>query len=259
MKALRMKALRYIILTLAAITQLCAAAQSTDRDCIRIGNRYYRDGNIQKAEVYYRKALEKKKTPEAYYNLGNALVAQARDSSAFEMYKKALDMPLGNTLKKSKIYHNMGNLMYANGSSQLRSNQQEATQSFAQAAELYKSALRCNPDDNETRYNLAKALFQLKKSKSGGGGGGENNKDSKQNKDKNNSKDKDKEKEQKQDNKQDDKNQKDQNKQDKQDKNGMSNEAAEQLLNSAQQDEQKVQRKVQHNNSTKRRQLEKDW
>ena len=39
----------------------------------------------------------------------------------------------------------------------------------------------------------------------------------------------------------------------------MSDQAAEQLLNSAQQDEKGVQRKVNQNQNSKRRSLEKDW
>ena len=39
----------------------------------------------------------------------------------------------------------------------------------------------------------------------------------------------------------------------------MSDQAAEQLLNSAQQDEKSVQRKVNQNPNNKRRSLEKDW
>ena len=39
----------------------------------------------------------------------------------------------------------------------------------------------------------------------------------------------------------------------------MSNQAAEQLLNSAQQDEKNVQRKLKENTNNRRRSLEKDW
>ena len=39
----------------------------------------------------------------------------------------------------------------------------------------------------------------------------------------------------------------------------MSNQTAEQLLNSAQQDEKDVQRKLNENQNNKRRSLEKDW
>lgn len=260
-----MKALRYITSLLVSVIMTCAYAQSTDRDCIRMGNRYYREGNISKAEIYYRKALEKKKTMEAYYNLGNALIMQSQDSTAFEMYKKALDFNTGNMTKKSHIYHNMGNIMYSNACAKMRSDSQGASQMFGQAAELYKSALRCNPNDDETRYNLAKALFQLKKNKdnSGGGGGGGND----DQKDKQNQQNKDKQDQQNQQNKQDqsqdnkDKKEEQQQNQRKQqqDQNKMSDEAAEQLLNSAQQDEQGVQRKLQRDNQSRRRQLEKDW
>ena len=116
--------------------------------------------------------------------LGNALAFQEQDSVAFEMYKKAVNEPTNNTLKKSHIYHNMGNLTYAGALREMNMGGQNASQGFQQAVDLYKSALRLNPNDNETRYNLAMAQHQLKKSQQGGGGNNDKNKD----------KDKDKEK-----------------------------------------------------------------
>ena len=243
---------KYLLAIVWMIFALNASAQTTDRDYLRLGNRCYREGLYSKAETYYLKALDKHPTLEAYYNAGNALVMQGQDSTAFEMYRKAADMPTGNKMKKAQIYHNMGNLMYDNGCALMKSGK-DAGKSIRQAVEFYKSSLRCNPSDNETRYNLAKALYLLKNGSSGGGDGegeDEENKEEQQ--------------EQKQEKQQPEQNENQENEQQEdkpqeEDKNNISDEAAEQLLNSAQQDEKNVQRKINQNPNNKMRSLEKDW
>ena len=233
----------HILFVLMTLFTLFAHAQDSDRDYIRLGNRHYRNMQFHDASTNYLKALSKKQSFEANYNLGNSLVLQGQDSTAFERYKDALAQPCDNALKKAKVYHNMGNQMYANGCAMMKSSNGNATQSFQQAIDLYKSSLRCNPADNETRYNLAMAQYMLKKSQQqqGGGGSQDQNKDEK----------KDEENQQQQ---------QQQKKEQQQQDNTMSDEAAQQLLNSAQQDEKNVQKKVQEQKTNNRsRQLEKDW
>ncbi|MBQ2002923.1 MAG: aerotolerance regulator BatC [Bacteroidaceae bacterium] len=224
---------KHILFVLMTLFTLFAHAQDSDRDFIRLGNRHYRNMQFHDASTNYLKALSKKQSFEANYNLGNSLVLQGQDSTAFERYKDALAQPCDNALKKAKVYHNMGNQMYANGCAMMKSSNGNATQSFQQAIDLYKNSLRCNPADNETRYNLAMAQYMLKKSQQQGGGGSQDqNKDEK----------------------------KDEENQQQQQDNTMSDEAAQQLLNSAQQDEKNVQKKVQEQKTNNRsRQLEKDW
>ena len=239
---------RYITFVISLLVCCMAWSQSNECDFIRMGNKYFRSGQYQKAETYYRKAIDKKPTMEGYYNLGNALAFQDQDSTAFEMYKKAVAEPSDNALKKSHIYHNMGNLTYVSALREMNTGGQNASQGFQQAVDLYKSALRLNPNDNETRYNLAMAQHQLKKSQQGGGGNNDKNKDQ--------DKQKQEQKQQQQQQQQEQQQQPQTPKQPKKDE--IDDKTAEQLLNSAQQDEKNVQRKVQKNPS-KRKSLEKDW
>ena len=78
---------------------LFAHAQDSDRDFIRLGNRHYRNMQFHDASTNYLKALSKKQSFEANYNLGNSLVLQGQDSTAFERYKDALAQPCDNALK----------------------------------------------------------------------------------------------------------------------------------------------------------------
>ena len=280
-----MKLSRYILTLCALFLSMQLVAQNSDRDCIRMGNKHFRDGEYNKAETYYRKALDMNKSLEAFYNLGNAITPQGKDSVAFEQYKKALEQMAETPEKKAYVYHNMGNLTYLTGRNLMKANSPDAMKSFEQAVELYKSALRCNPTDDETRYNLAMAQYMLKKNQ-------QNQNQNQQNQDKNQDQNKDQDKKDQQKDKQDqgdnkqDQN-KDQDKKDQQNKDQqnqqnqqnkdqqqekqqqqqpaepqkpqMDDKTAEQLLNSAQQDEKAVQRKVQKAEKAHRQGLEKDW
>ncbi len=248
-----MKYIHYIIVTLAML--LVATAQAgaqTDRILIRQGNRAFKSQKWAVAETQYRKAIFKnQKNPQAIYNLGCALMAQQKDSMAIQQFTHAAQLET-NRLRRAASYHNMGVIMQ---------NHRE----YAQAIEYYKMALRCNPQDNETRYNLALCKKLLKNNP-------QNKDQNKNNKDKNkdkNKKDQNKDKNKDNKDKNDDKNKNDKNKNNKnknnqnqnqpnQDK--MSRENAEQLLNAAVQQEQATKRKLQKAMSQPRRKAyDKNW
>lgn len=247
---------KYIIGILMMFVLMPASAQSA-RDFIRMGNKAYRQGQYDKAETMYLKSVAKAPSFEGYYNLGNAYVMQRKDSTAFENYKMADSLGTTDVMRKSFNYHNMGNIWYAQGVAAMRSKEGNAAGAFQNAIIFYKSALRCNPDDNETRYNLAMAQYQLKKNQNNNGGsGGQNDKD----KDKQDQQKKDQQKQDQQNKQNQDPNKDDKQKQQpKEKKDDMSDQAVEQLLNSAQQDEKSVQRKLNENKDNRRKSLEKDW
>lgn len=231
-------------------------AQSA-RDFIRLGNRAYREQQYDKAETYYLKSLAKEPSFEGYYNLANAYVMQQKDSTAFENYKKADSIGTRDPMRKARAFHNMGNIWYAQGLAASHQQGGNAVSAFQNAVNFYKSSLRCNPEDNETRYNLAMAQYQLKKNQGQQNQGGGGNDDKNQDKQEQDQQQQNQQDQQKQDPKKDEQRQDQQ--QPEQKKDDMSDQAAEQLLNSAQQDEKGVQQKVNKNQNNKRRSLEKDW
>ena len=208
-------------------------AQS-DRQMIRQGNKQFRLGNSAEAEVSYRKAVEKNpRNPQANYNLGNALMLQRKDSAAVAQWESAAKIET-NPLRRAMAYHNMGVMC-------------QQRKMFGEAIEAYKEALRNNPADDQTRYNLAVCKRQQQQQQQN-----QQNKDDQQNKD---NKDQKKD-EQKQDQKKDEQKQQKQN----QDKQQMSRENAEQMLNAAIQEEKQTQERMKkaQQQSGKRR-LEKNW
>ena len=247
--------MRRILLLLVFSSALMAAMAQSARDFIRMGNKAYRDGQYDKAETLYLKSLAKDPTFEGYYNLGNAYVMQEKDSTAFENYKKADSIGTNDPMRKARNFHNMGNIWYAQGVGAMRQQGGNASAALQRAVDFYKSSLRCNPDDNETRYNLAMAQYLLKKNQDQQQNGGNDNKNQ-------NQQDKDKQQQQQEQQKQQDQKKEEEKQQpqpQEQKKDDMSDQAAEQLLNSAQQDEKSVQRKVNQHPNNKRRSLEKDW
>lgn len=224
----------------AAIAALMAisgmAMAQTDRQYIRQGNKQFRNGNYAEAEVAYRKSVEKNpRNAQAVFNLGNALLAQKKDSAAVEQFEQAAKIET-NPQRKAMAYHNMGVVC-------------QSHQMYGEAVEAYKEALRLQPKDDETRYNLELCKRQQKRQQS------DKNKDNEQQQQK---QDKNKDNQDKDQQKKDQKKQEQQKQ--KQDKNKMSKENAEQLLNAAMQQEKNTQERMKKAmQQPSRRKLDKNW
>ena len=224
------KAAATVALLLVAVT----ASAQTDRQYIREGNKQFRVGQYDKAEVSYRKAVEKNpKNPQAAYNLGNALMAQKKDSSAVQQFEQATRIET-NPLRKAAAYHNMGVIC-------------QTHKMYGEAIEAYKNALRLNPNDDETRYNLVLCKKQKQKQ------------DQNQQQNQNNKDDQKKDNQKKDDQKDQNKDKKD-DKQQQQQKPQMSKDNAEQLLNAAIQNEKMTQDKMKkQQQKPQRRNVLKNW
>jgi len=126
--------------------------------------------NFVEGEADYRKAIAvNPKNETAKYNLGNAYYNEAKNDEAMQRFKQAADVATSKP-EKHKALHNLGNT------------HMNAKQ-YQEAVDAYKDALRNNPSDDETRYNLALAKDMLEKNPPKGGEG--DNKDQDQNQDKN--------------------------------------------------------------------------
>ena len=223
-----------VISLFSCFSPLSSTAQ-TDRQYIRQGNKLFRSGDYPNAEVSYRKAIEKNpRNPQAVFNLGNALMAQKKDSAAVVQFESASKLET-NPLRKAKAYHNMGVVC-------------QSHKMYGEAIEAYKNALRLNPEDNETRYNLVLCKHQQQKQQQKQQQNQQGNDEKKQD----NKKDQQKQDQQK--DQQDDK------KQQEQPKPQMSKENAEQLLNAAIQNEKQTQDKLQKaQQQPQRRSIQNNW
>lgn len=222
-----MKVLKYLFLLISVMSLQTVTAQS-DRQFIRNGNLLYRQQNYAKAEIEYRKALDKNPgNSQAMYNLGCALLQQNKDSLAVQQLENA-GRSEKSKMRKAMAYHNIGVIC-------------QRHQLYGEAIEAYRESLRSNPKDNETRYNLILCMRQQKQQK----------------KDQQNQKKKQEKQDRQQQKK--DKENKDQQKQQQQ-KEQMSRDNAEQLLNYAEQEEKQTQQRLNQNRQQPaHRILQKNW
>ena len=213
-----------------------AAMSQTDRDYIRRGNRFMRDSVYDKAQVEYQKAIEQDNTnPISHYNLGNALLYQNKAEDAMKEYETAARLEK-DKLRLAQIYHNMGVIL-------------QAAKQFDKAVACYQNSLRNDPTCNETRYNYALSLFQLKKN--------QQNQDNQEQQQDDKGQD---EKEEKQQQQQQQEQEKKDEQQPQPQQDQMSRENAEQMLNAAMQDEKATQEKIQKaQQQRQQKQLQKQW
>jgi Ca-activated chloride channel homolog len=206
----------------------------TDKKYIRKGNREYEKSKFSDSEISYRKAIDQnKQSPDAVFNVGDALYKQNKFEEAGKEFAESSDQSF-DKVRKSQGLYNLGNSL-------LKANK------LPESIEAYKNSLKLRPGNKEAKYNLGYAQDMLKRQQEQQKQ--QQNKDNQdQNKDKN-KKDqkKDQQKDQNKDSKdqQKDKDNKQDQKQQQQPQNGeISKEDAQRLLNSIANDEKNVQEKV---------------
>lgn len=236
-----------LLLAMVALLPAVSSAQQ-EKKPIYDGNNKYKSKQYNAAEKEYSKALNKNKDSyKGAFNLGDTYYKQGKYEEAANQFQQLTHRATSkDTL--SKVYHNLGNSL-------LRSKK------YQESIDAYKNALKNNPNDEDTRYNLSYAQQMLKK---------EEQQKQKENKDKKDNKDQNKDKKDKNKNKDDkdkkDKDKKDQDKKDQQKKdsnnkqNEISKEDAKRVLEALQNDEKNL-----HDNMKKGKEkgmkvkVEKDW
>ena len=188
----------FLLLCVISLISFAGFAQE-EKKILRDGNNAYYGGKVMESTSYYKKSLKEKPTYyKANFNLGDALYKtggliksgkiatpnkrMTPDSAAnlvfeqaaeqFEVVAKSVSNP--DTIQKA--WHNYGNAKLMQ-------------KSYEDAIMGYKKALKLNPGDEDTRYNLAYAQKQLQKQKKD-----DNKKDQKQQNKSQDQKEKDKEK-----------------------------------------------------------------
>ena len=236
-----MKIYFYLLIILIGVTNITEAQNK--KSFLKEGNKLFSDSSYNASEIKYRKSLEKDQDYfSASYNLANSIYKQERFDESSSLYESLQDNARNNH-ELSQIYHNKGNSLMKQQKTDL-------------AIKAYKDALRENPNDEDTRFNLAYAKKIKQKE--------EENKD-KKNKDEENKEEENKEK--KDQEKKDEKNKEQENKdeenkeQEKEEKKDqMSKEDAEKMLEALEQKEKELQEKLQKKKvKGKKIKILKDW
>ena len=236
-----------VVLILMLASPVMLQAQS-DRSEVRAGNREFKKGEFREAELDYKRALVEDSTSiTAKYNLGNALYRTESYSEA-ELYLKGL----GDSLKSvspsraSDCFHNSGNLALKQ-------------KKYQEAVDAYKESLRLEPDNFETKSNLAYAQKMLKEQQQQ-----QQQQNQNQQQDQKDQQDQDQNKEQdqqNQDNKQDQNQDQQNQQQQQQDQPQITPQAAQQMLQAIEDKEKQTQDKVKKAKAEqqKSKEKEKNW
>jgi len=117
---------------------------------IKRGNQEFAEGQYTEAEALYRRALEtpNKWEQHAMFNLGNALYKQGKYEDAEQLLQLLSQNQQIKNNDKAQVYHNLGNA-------------QVKQQKFKESIQSYIEALKIQPNDEDTRYNLSYAMKML--------------------------------------------------------------------------------------------------
>ena len=250
--------LKYGLTAALLVLSSAVALAQTDRKEVRAGNRQFKKGNWQKAEIEYRKAQVKDSLSfAANYNLAGALYKENNFDEAGKSLEKLKDVAPASE-HAADYFYNLGNIAVQK-------------KDWKAAVDAYKRSLLQNPDDLDAKENYAYAKQMLKNEEQQGGGGGndqQNNQDQQQNQN-NNDQDKNKDQNQDQDQKQNNDQNKDQNQGDQpkpqqgdgQGEAKISPQQAQQMLKAVQAREKETQDKVNKEKAAllKSRQKETNW
>ena len=230
-----------LLLCVIVLFQISVFGQNINKE-IRKGVNLYKDSSFVNAEKKFGEALLKDQDSFIpSFNLADAVYKQndfERSASLF----KGLTKKAKNKKQKSMAYHNLGNSLY---------NQNKIEESI----EAYKNALRNNPDDQDSKYNLALAKKLLKK---------EEEKEEQEEEQEEQEQEEEEEQEEEQENEEN--SQQNQEAEDQQkpekpdDPNEMTQEEAEQMLNALENKERELQEELQKKKGKAvNLKIEKDW
>jgi Ca-activated chloride channel family protein len=243
-----MKQLIIIVLVLQA--SFTFAQQ--EKKYIKKGNDLYQQQNYKDAESSYRQSVGKKaQTVEGNFNLGDALYKQKKFDEAGKQFTK-IASSANNKQVLAKAYHNLGNSLMD-------------SKKLEESVAAYKKSLLNNPQDEETRYNLAYAQKKLEQKQQQDKKNNKNDKNKDKNKKDQDKKNQDKNKDQdKKDQNKKDQDKKDQDKKDqeqpKPDPNNVSKEDAERMLEALGNDEKQTQDKLKNQKlKGARRRVTQEW
>jgi tetratricopeptide (TPR) repeat protein len=194
--------MKQIIIYILLLTTVFSYAQEEDKalelatkkanDLVYKANDLASNDDFISAEMEYRKALSQKPTSVAgTYNLAHSYYKEGNYEEALYRNKQAAKNAT-DKVEKHRAYHNIGNILMQNNECK-------------QAVEAYKNALRNDPTDDESRYNLglAKECAKKQEQEQEQDDKGDDKKDKKEdeNKDEKDKKEKDKKDENKEDQK----------------------------------------------------------
>ena len=132
-----------IVALLLFVGHEASAQWMKERGWVRKGNRQFEREDYDKSVESYAKALQYKPDSfEAQYDLASALYKTEEYAKAEELLMSMLSDTTRTELERGELAYNLGNTQFAQ-------------QKYQDALMSYRYAMRCNPDDEDAKYNYA--------------------------------------------------------------------------------------------------------
>ena len=142
---------KYIVLALVLfVCGEVSAQQMKERGLVRRGNREFRREHFEKSVDSYQRALQHDSTCfEAKYDLASALYRTERYDKAEKTLLSIVSDSTRTEKERGEVAYNLGNTQFAQ-------------QKYKEALSSYRQAMRCNPNDEDAKFNYAftKRLIQ---------------------------------------------------------------------------------------------------
>jgi tetratricopeptide (TPR) repeat protein len=142
---------KYIVLALVLfVCGEVSAQQMKERGLVRRGNREFKREHFEKSVDSYQRALQHDSTCfEAKYDLASALYRTERYEKAEKTLLSIANDSTRTELERGEVAYNLGNTQFAQ-------------QKYKEALSSYRQAMRCNPNDEDAKFNYAftKRLIQ---------------------------------------------------------------------------------------------------
>ena len=144
--------IKYFIVALLTLF-ICgevSAQQMKERGLVRKGNRQFKREQFEKSVDSYQRALQHDSTSfEAKYDLASALYRTERYEKAEKTLLGIVNDTTRTELERGEVAYNLGNTQFAQ-------------QKYKEALSSYRQAMRCNPNDEDAKFNYAftKRLIQ---------------------------------------------------------------------------------------------------
>ncbi len=147
--------MRAIVKYLAIVAMLfvcgeVSAQQMRERGLVRKGNREFKREQFEKSVDSYQRALQHDSTCfEAKYDLASALYRTERYDKAEKTLLGIVNDTTRTEKERGEVAYNLGNTQFAQ-------------QKYKEALSSYRQAMRCNPNDEDAKFNYAftKRLIQ---------------------------------------------------------------------------------------------------
>lgn len=219
----------FFITTICLLAGLLSDLQAQEeRRFIRQGTEQYNQGNFLESENEYWRALDKNNNSfEARFNVAATLFKQEKFEEAIKQLQ-ALSAQTTDKQQLGQIYHNIGNSYLG-------------LKDIDKGIEAYKTALKNNPLDDETRYNLIAAMKM------------------KQQQDQQDQQQQEQQQQQQEQEQQQNQQDQQQDQQQQPQQQGISRENAERILQAMEQDEKELQEKMNKKKEAQPVKIEKNW